>query len=372
MTEILFARKTDVDSLIISIAAANGAVRYDIAQSLTAPQQAQALANLGGVSTITLTGVVTGSGAGGTIATAFAPSPVFTGTLSVTSTTVSNGASIISASKNWTGVSPTNLMATFTAYNDQSRFVIQRANGTAASTTATIAGDLIGQLGFRGYFVTGGPGFSNTQATIAATAIDTYTSTTQGTQLDVFTTASGTTTLANVVRFQGSGGVSIGSGVVATDPGAGNLLVQNFLNTGGHLRVTTDLGKANSVTLSAITGLSATLVAGKTYSFIGTLYTVSNVAGGIQLSLSTSTATITNLVCEAQVTDGAAIKQQTRQSTLSTIVNFTAITAARIDINGTITVNAAGTFALSFAQNVSNAGNTTVLQGSWMKIWLVT
>lgn len=43
MIEILFARKADVDAL-----SSGGALRYDIAQTLTAPQQAQVYANLGG------------------------------------------------------------------------------------------------------------------------------------------------------------------------------------------------------------------------------------------------------------------------------------------------------------------------------------
>lgn len=646
MTEILFARKTDVDSLIISIAAANGAVRFDVAQTLTGPQQTQALANVAGAplaspaftGTVSVTStaqiivgnatavnlsagltpslqnhslantaiasfrwsndaggsqLVNAKSRGATVGThtavqsgdtlannqyyasdgtgfilagairceadaapatnsmfgrilfltnqgttavteamrvtstggvnigAFSADPGqgnlrVQNTVTIANTTVSNGASIISASKNWTGVSATNLMATFTAYNDQSRFVIQRANGTAASTTATIAGDLIGQLGFRGYFVTGGPGFSNTQATIAATAIDTYTSTTQGTQLDVFTTASGTTTLANVVRFQGSGGVSIGSGVVATDPGqgsllvqntitvnntasttainvvdinkdwssglatnilaaytaygdvarfairqsggtrasqsaisagtigvltfrgwdtaqfatsgqiaavatetfstsahgtelrfsvipstttalvegmrlqnstglsigstavatdpgAGNLLVQNFINSGGYTRVVSNFSVTSSAALVNVTGLSVTLIAGKTYSFQAKLYFTSNAAGGVQAAVGGTVTPSSIAYTGYTITGSNTIVGFQPANILGTAVGtITATTLGLIDISGTIVVTTGGTLTIQFAQNVSNAAASTVLAGSWFKVWQVT
>jgi hypothetical protein len=69
------------------------------------------------------------------------------------------------------------------------------------------------------------------------------------------------------------------------------------------------------------------------------------------------------------VYDAAAVKAQTRATALATSVGgVTAVTAALCRLTGTITVNAAGTLSIQFAQNASNGTASSVLTGSVLYI----
>lgn len=128
-------------------------------------------------------------------------------------------------------------------------------------------------------------------------------------------------------------------------------------------RVSTQFDATSSTALSPITGLTATLVAGKKYRFEAILYTSSNVAGGVQADIS-GTCTATAIIYEG-LTTNAGTTTQGRGTALSTSVGgITAVTAAYIRITGLITVNAAGTLTVRFAQNTSNVAASSVLVGS--------
>ena len=128
-------------------------------------------------------------------------------------------------------------------------------------------------------------------------------------------------------------------------------------------RVSTQFDKTSDTTLANITGLTATVVAGKFYRFEATLYTSSNVAGGVKAAIA-GTATATAIVYEGITTD-AGLSTQTRATALATAVGgVTAVTAGYIRITGTIQVNAAGTLTVQFAQNASNGTASSVLVGS--------
>jgi hypothetical protein len=159
-----------------------------------------------------------------------------------------------------------------------------------------------------------------------------------------------------------AGNVGIGS----TSPNT-NLDVSGFMEWSGQSRVSSTFSKTSDTTLAAITGLSATLTAGKTYYFDIMLYTTSGALGGIKVDLNGGTATATSLIGEALLIDSTAIKAQTRFSALNTaLCAFTSTTAANCHITGTITVNAGGTFKPEFAQNASNGTASTVAIGSIM------
>lgn len=135
-------------------------------------------------------------------------------------------------------------------------------------------------------------------------------------------------------------------------------------------QVTSDFSATSNIVLANVTGLvtSQNLVAGATYGFEAILYTTSNVAAGIQAAINASSAP-TFLRVEAISYDTAAIKTQTRTTTNgAACVAVTAVTVALVRITGTIVVNAACTLAVQFAQNVSNAAASKVLQGSEMTI----
>jgi hypothetical protein len=142
---------------------------------------------------------------------------------------------------------------------------------------------------------------------------------------------------------------------------------------GGQKRVSSDMSVTSNTTLADITGLSVSLAAGDTYSFVATLFcTTGATAGGVKVGLA-GTATITDLIADGHVRDGATIIAGTRVSTLTTVIASTnAGTAPVITIMGTITVNAAGTLKLQFAQNASNATASVVKRGSTLIVDQIT
>lgn len=131
-------------------------------------------------------------------------------------------------------------------------------------------------------------------------------------------------------------------------------------------RVTSQFNKTNDAALASVTGLTSTLVAGRTYRFEIILYTTSNVGGGVQIGLG-GTATATAVIAEA-ILFNAGVSTQARVTALGAIGGVTAVTAAFIKINGTITVNAAGTLTATFAQNASNGTASSVLVGSTFEV----
>jgi len=126
------------------------------------------------------------------------------------------------------------------------------SGGTAASPLDTPTGatfNLLMQGRANGAFTTSAP------AKITFSSINNWGAADTSSQIDFFTTPSGSTTRANVVRIQGSGGLSISSGTL-TDPGAGGLFANGAVSfTGGAsggitlTTLTTDSGLTNSRTL---------------------------------------------------------------------------------------------------------------------------
>ena len=128
-------------------------------------------------------------------------------------------------------------------------------------------------------------------------------------------------------------------------------------------RVSAQFDKTSDTSLANITGLTATLVAGKIYRFEATLFTSSDVGGGVKVAIA-GTATATSIVYEGLSTD-AGLSTQSRSTALAGAVGaITAVTAAFIKISGLITCNAAGTLTVQFAQNTSNGAPSSVLVGS--------
>lgn len=143
-------------------------------------------------------------------------------------------------------------------------------------------------------------------------------------------------------------------------------------NVSQYLRASAAYAPAHSVVLTNIPGLSANTTAGLTYSFEAILYTTSDVAAGVQFAIA-GTTTATSIIYEAIVIQTTSISAHTRATSLGTQVGaVTAVTTAICRITGTITVNAAGTLTVQFAQNVDNAAASTVLIGSTFTVTQVT
>lgn len=131
----------------------------------------------------------------------------------------------------------------------------------------------------------------------------------------------------------------------------------------GQARVSSNQTYTSTTALADVSGLSVTVVAGKTYSFRAYVPTTSNVGGGIKVAIG-GTATATSIVYDATIMDGGTLNQPARATALATAMGVTAVTAALIRIDGTITVNAGGTLTVQAAQNASNGSATTVLAGA--------
>lgn len=136
------------------------------------------------------------------------------------------------------------------------------------------------------------------------------------------------------------------------------------------VRNSAQFDKTNT-TLADITGLSLNVLAGRTYSFRAFLRTTSNVASGIKAAIA-GTATATTINYEGWTQNANAIAGQTRAVALAgTVAAVTAVTVAIIIIEGSITVNAAGTLTVQFADN-AGANTSSVLVNSTFEVEDIT
>ena len=121
-----------------------------------------------------------------------------------------------------------------------------------------------------------------------------------------------------------------------------------------------DKTNASLVNLSEIHHI---LEAGYRYTFRAVLYTTSSSPGGIQFKL-TGTCTATEIIYEGFTFSAGALVQQTRSTSLGTVIsNQTGLTAGTVIIEGFIQVNAGGFLQIEFAQSTPS-GTSSVLKGS--------
>jgi len=128
---------------------------------------------------------------------------------------------------------------------------------------------------------------------------------------------------------------------------------------------TSQLDKTSNTTLATVTGLSAVLVAGKTYNIEGWLSTTAGASGGLKVALVASGGlTATSCRFQAFAWNGTtAVANTTVTSLGSNIVANTAV-VTDVYIKGSIVVNAGGTINVQAAQNASNGTTTSVFVGS--------
>lgn len=191
-----------------------------------------------------------------------------------------------------------------------------------------------------------------------------------GAQLTLFpgtTTAAGNIALSagnsddvggDVKLIPGAGGTSDGEVKVGDlpifDADANPLFVGS-----SHIRVVAaQFDVTNSTTLVDVTGLAVNVDALHTYTFRATLYTVSDVGTGVKVAIG-GTCTETSIIYEASTQNAGAITQSRTTTKGNAVGGVTAVTAARVDIFGTIVVNAAGTLTVQFAENAAVAATTS-------------
>jgi hypothetical protein len=141
-----------------------------------------------------------------------------------------------------------------------------------------------------------------------------------------------------------------------------------FVVDAGRSFVSSQFDKTNT-TLANVTGLTASVAAGKTYNFEALLFVDADVVGGSKYAIA-GTATATAIKYEVVfISDSAnSMVITSRQTALAGSAGQAGTTAGICRISGTITVNAAGTLTVQFAQNAAN-GTSSVLTMSGFRVW---
>jgi hypothetical protein len=136
-------------------------------------------------------------------------------------------------------------------------------------------------------------------------------------------------------------------------------------NAGGTSRVSTQFDKTADTTLANVPGLSVSLpVNARTYSFRAVLHVTGDVVGGQKYAIS-GTAGAANIIYNIVTVSNTAntIVISSRQTALGGSAGQAGATSDYTTIDGTITLNVAGTLTVQFAQNAAN-GTSSVLVGS--------
>ena len=139
-----------------------------------------------------------------------------------------------------------------------------------------------------------------------------------------------------------------------------------WLQNAGESRVAGNVTNATG-TMANITGLSATLAAGRTY--VGRICVFcedSTAADGIKFDFDGGTATATDFRAQGTIFD-TALQLSVQTTALATDFSAATITGGSVfTADFTITVNAAGTFIPRFAQVAHTTGTATAFRGSYM------
>lgn len=140
-------------------------------------------------------------------------------------------------------------------------------------------------------------------------------------------------------------------------------------------RVAADQVISATTVLADVTGLTFTVGAGVTLKFVLRLFVSATGTGGYKAQLN-GTATATAFIARSTMMKETALQftssdRITALPTSQVQVNAGGTEDMYIEITGTITVNAGGTFKLQFAQNTAN-GTTTIRRGSTFELQIVS
>lgn len=176
--------------------------------------------------------------------------------------------------------------------------------------------------------------------------------------------------LTDQLDLSGTSGQIINSVPIANGGCAGTTALTCLTNLGRNsFYLTSTFNRAASTVFGNVSGLSLTLTSGKIYKFRYVLYATIDATGGIQVRLNgTSTATSiiyhVNVLCDGSPGVLGIFKTISDEGTTNAaMATATTCTAALIEIDGTITANAGGTFMPQMAQN-SATGTTSFAIGS--------
>lgn len=172
--------------------------------------------------------------------------------------------------------------------------------------------------------------------------------------------ASGNAQIDTSLSKSAAGVLQVGSGTSSNNSGRLDLA---WVKWAGMSRVSTQFDKVNT-TLANVTGLSISVAAGKTYRFWAQLLVTADATGGHKVALSgTATATAINYTIKSINNGSNAFVINSKKTALDSSSGQAGATDVEVIVEGVITVNAAGTLDIQFAQNAAN-GTSSVLVGS--------
>lgn len=153
-----------------------------------------------------------------------------------------------------------------------------------------------------------------------------------------------------------------GVGVLkVTDGSTGNGWVQSA----GRKYKTANQTVTDSTTLTADTHLSVSLLASRKYAFRIVYYATTVATSGIKVDLAGGSATATSFVAHIKIIGNTTdtILAAAETTALNTSLGFTTVgdTSVKVEIDGFILVNAAGTFVPQFAQNAETGAAESVV-----------
>lgn len=160
------------------------------------------------------------------------------------------------------------------------------------------------------------------------------------------------------------------AGDLTITPSGTGVGVDGIIGSSAFTSVTTQFDKTEDTTLATVTGLTATVAAGKTYRFFTQLFITDATPPGSYAKIAidgTATATQFKARVRSEDADGSIDTSATITALGET---FTSVSESGhvITVTGVITVNGAGTLTVQFAQASSNATACSVLTGSHFEV----
>lgn len=140
----------------------------------------------------------------------------------------------------------------------------------------------------------------------------------------------------------------------------------NFSLTQG-AQLASNFAKTTDTALANITGLTADVEAGGVYAFRAVFIVSADEAGGVKAAIG-GTSTATKFFANCLTIYGLDIVANSGTLTKGNAIGAVTDDAQMMYIDGSITVNAAGTLTVQFAQNASHASASTVFAGSWFEV----
>jgi hypothetical protein len=182
-------------------------------------------------------------------------------------------------------------------------------------------------------------------------------------------------TTAPTIGFTGSATCGSGGRTVMTEVAAGVMGFSSgataandaWVVDAGRSRINADVTNATT-TFAAMTGLTATLKAGRKYTGQLDIKCNNSTAGeGIKFDFNGGTATMTSFWAAASNPVGSTVAGTVIATSLSGAMNYTTLTGENIiHLTFSLVVNAAGTFIPRFAENSTATGTATAELGSFM------